>query len=168
MRVACFHVSLLLLLGGCTYAIQPECGAYTELDGRVVDGRMCQERLRREYAISSAFTPDQQAAIHAAGDAWNAATSGRVALTWRIVDAGATIYPAGNDPAVGGGYDSYDSRMWLRPSQDPGAMGLIVAHELGHSFGLGHTEPGELMDKWVNVGITAADVKHFDELWLAR
>jgi hypothetical protein len=158
----------LLSLSGCAYAIQPECGAYTELDGHVVDGHMCDERLQREYTISSAFAPEQQASIIAGGDDWSAATAGRVALTWRIVDANAAIYPAGNDPAVGGHYDSYRNRMSLRPTQTPEAMRLMVQHELGHSFGLGHTEPGELMDVWVNVGITPADLEHFDRLWSAR
>jgi hypothetical protein len=159
---------MLLPLLGCGYAVQPDCGSYTELDGRVLDGRMCDERLQREYTISSAFTPEQQGAIIAAGDDWNAATDSRVALTWRIVDTGAAVYPAGSDPKVGGHYDSYESRMSLRPTQAPEAMRLLVQHELGHSFGLGHTQPGELMDQWVNVGITAADLAHFDRLWSAK
>lgn len=157
------RVAALLALSGCTYAIQPDCGSFTELDGRAVDGRMCEERLRREYTLSGSFTHEEQAAVIAAGEAWREATGGRVALSWRIVALGADVRTGtGTSAREAGAYDSYRSDMWLRPGLAPAHIYATALHELGHSFGLGHTSPGEAMAPDVGAPITPADLEHFD------
>ncbi len=154
----------LLLTAGCGAPF--DCGAYNH-NGEIVDGNMCGSRLAAELTVSPDFTADQQAAIFAAGDAWSAATAGRVRLSWSV-GTPADIHPGTGRPAQLGSHNALTGVIWLRADQSPAVVGLAVTHELGHFFGLGHTRPGELMDSNVIDPITPADVRHFDSLWSER
>ena len=154
---------LLLAIAGCT--APPACGSYS-IDGVSHDGRMCLDRTTRDISISSAFPPEAQASIIEGGAMWERATAGRVQLTWRVVDHDADVSPAHGFGASGQS-DAYRGSITLETDLGPQWVAQVMAHELGHSFGLGHTNaPDQLMDpSALAPAPTAADVARFDVMW---
>lgn len=160
---------LVLLTGGCVD--RPECGAWA-LDGESHDGAMCSERLARTLTISDRFSPEQVAGIVAGGDAWNQATGTRVQLSWALTDGPADVRLETPREGVAD-TDNFTGRMRIDPDYAPNyeteSLTWLVAHELGHSFGLGHSNsPDRVMCSIAARQISTADVEHFDRLWSSR
>lgn len=158
-------IATVALLAGCAAPEIPDCGSY-HLDGVSYDGRLCDSRVHRTLTLSGGFAPEYQAALIEGAAMWERAVPGRVRFSWVVTNG-----PADISPSHGFGYtgqnDSFSGRILIEtdcPIQDAGG---VLAHELGHSFGLGHSPNElELMNPSNDVlEVTPADVAHFNRLW---
>ena len=157
---------LLIYLSGCGY--YPECGAYAH-DGTTEDGPMCESRLVRQLTIDPAFSPSQVEAIVAAGDSWGTSTGGRVALSW-VVGTPADVRAVADLPGNAVGHQwSSTGEILLDVALPAERLQVVAAHELGHSFGLGHVaDAAQGMYTNPLYGVTPADVEHFERLHAAH
>ncbi len=160
-----FVTVLAVLTAGCG---APECGPKYE-GGYWVDGVMCSERLDRELTVSSEFSPEHIEAIVLGAYAWEQDRPAQVRLRFRVVDGEANVR-YGSVPFEKAAVVHDNGDIVIERSADPTFAGMLVRHELGHSFGLGHNESGESVMHPVVVSPTIGedDLRRFDELWRSR
>lgn len=157
--------SLLLFAALSVGCAEFKCGSYMD-DGDAVDGPMCYHYLERTMSVSGSFSPLKRSLIRDAGKMWSDATNGIVKLTFvDHVDNNTDIYQV---PML-------DDGNWGRENQADGGMKIssnvpdeyfaaTIAHELAHTFGLGHSyNPANLMfyNAHDDMYITSEDVDHF-------
>lgn len=159
---------LAIVIFGCGY--YPECGAYAH-DGITEDGPMCDSRLTRTLYMDYQFSDEQKRAISAAGYSWNTATDGRVNLTIRsdYVYCDICVVPQMKEPGNIGQQWSETGKIELLKNLSIEEFSRAITHELGHSFGLGHSTNAyaNMYTTPVNI-ITEYDIEHFDRLWYSR
>ncbi len=148
-----------------------ECGSFMS-DGKSVDGNMCQERITRTITVSDKFTLSQVRSMKQAAIWWNEAVPDKVSITFAVVDGNVEtdvyLTPltinilAGANPTSGDFQVNENTIFELSEHE----LATVVAHELGHSFGLGHSDdPLTLMfpskHEYSGPAITAKDILHF-------
>lgn len=153
---------LLAVLGlGCSNPCGPN-----ENDS---DGMMCYENIDRTLSISNSFTLEQKQKIEEAGFMWGNATNNVVKLSFTYAsnnDADIIVHYCG--PVCAGLEHTKNNMIELNAAVIPEHLFLGSAlHELGHSFGLGHSESiADVMfaQTHENTYITQADIDHFNKV----
>lgn len=115
-------------------------------------------------------TAPEDVAVEAAIALWNDRADTKLSV---VRAEGAPILPVRFDPAAlafRGLYDDENAVVFVNSRMDdPEALSVTLAHELGHAFGLTHVEPEErasLMNPGnLHVGPTDADAAALAELW---
>lgn len=144
-----------------------KCGADVK-DGETVDGNMCNNRVERTMSVSSYFTASQKEMIRDAGQMWFDATNGTVKLTFteHLDNNTDILFDTNLGPNNIGSTHPSDGKLHLNGSiivDDH--FREVVIHELGHSFGLGHSHNPLTDMYYLENGIpyiTQEDVDHFN------
>ena len=158
---------LLTALTSASCAPVVECGAHNEPEG-TVEGNMCEDMLTNQFTVSSQFSEEQRQGIFASADGWRKATAGRVRVTFTVVDDyRAAIFPSELQPEYGAVFSKNISGILVQPYVTQEQARFFVAHELGHAFGLKHSDdPEDLMYYAAYTDQpSAGDVAAFDRLW---
>jgi len=146
-----------------------ECGARME-NGDSIDGDMCQKYISRTLTISNEFSPNHIENIQNAGLLWNHAAPGKVNINFVVSgDKNPDIYLK----KYPGSILSFEIDGKIEINADISElsefsdydMTISVAHELGHSFGLGHSrDKSALMYPLLrpDLAISEDDLNHFN------